>query len=135
MMSKIATLGKIRASKAGGAPMTDAAATRAGMAHATIESFRINIPEAELEDLRLRLDQTRWPDELPGTGWDYGVPLDYVRELAGHWRSGYDWRAEEARLNAFPQYRTTIDGQQFHFLHVRSPEPEALPLLMIHGWP
>lgn len=100
-----------------------------------IELFHIDVPDLELEDLRLRLEQTRWPDELPGTGWDYGVPLDYVRELVDYWRSGYDWRAQEAGLNAFEQGRTSIDGQQLHFLHVRSPETNALPLLMIHGWP
>ena len=82
-----------------------------------------------------RLARTRWPDELPGVGWDYGVPLDYVKELAEHWRTGYDWRAWEARLNEYPQFTTTIDGQNIHFLHVRSPEPDALPLILTHGWP
>ncbi|HKE50011.1 MAG TPA: epoxide hydrolase, partial [Actinomycetes bacterium] len=88
-----------------------------------------------LDDLWERLDRTRWPDELPGAGWDYGVPLGYLKELAGYWRSGYDWRAQEARLNAIAQFITTIDGQNIHFLHVRSPEPDALPLLLTHGWP
>ena len=100
-----------------------------------IEPFRIDLPESELDDLRARLERTRWPDELPGTGWDYGVPQAYLRALAGYWRSGYDWRAEEARLNVHPQYVTRIDGQRLHFLHVRSTEPDALPLLLIHGWP
>jgi epoxide hydrolase len=102
---------------------------------APIESYQIHVPEAELEDLRSRLEHTRWPDQLPATGWDYGVPLEPVVDLVDYWRSGYDWRAHEARLNTFEQHRTMIDGQQFHFLRVRSPEPQALPLLMIHGWP
>jgi len=103
--------------------------------NAPMEPFQIDVSEADLEDLRSRLEHTRWPDELPGTGWDLGVPLEYVVELVDYWRSGYDWRAQEARLNAFEQHRTRIDGQQFHLLHVRSPEAHALPLLMMHGWP
>ena len=91
------------------------------------------MPDSELEDLRSRLENTRWPDELPGTGWDYGVPLDYVHELVDYWRTGYDWRAQEARLNTYEQHLTSIDGQRLHFLHVRSPEPDAFPLLLIHG--
>ena len=100
-----------------------------------IRPFRIDIPQADLDDLQDRLARTRWPDELPGVGWDYGVPLGYVKELAEYWRTGYDWRAWEARLNAYPQFTTTIDGQNIHFLHVRSPEPDALPLILTHGWP
>ena len=101
----------------------------------TIQSFRIEIPEAALDDLRDRLARTRWPSELPGGGWSRGVPPDYLRELAEYWRTGYEWREHEARLNEFPQFTTTIDGANVHFLHVRSPEPEALPLIMTHGWP
>ncbi len=104
-------------------------------ADTAIEPFQIDVPEAELEDLHGRLERTRWPDELPGTGWDYGVPQAYLRELVGYWRTGYDWRAEEARLNAAPQFVTRIDGQRLHFLHVRSPQSGALPLLLLHGWP
>jgi len=100
-----------------------------------IQPFRVDIPQADLADLRTRLARTRWPDQLPEVGWDYGIPLDYVRELAGYWRASYDWRAHERRLNAFPQYTTVIDGQRVHFLHVRSPEPDALPLILTHGWP
>ncbi len=100
-----------------------------------IRPFRIDIPQADLDDLRDRLARTRWPDEVPGVGWSRGVPLDYLQELAAYWRDGYDWRAWEARLNAFPQFTTTIDGQRIHFLHVRSPEPDAAPLLLQHGWP
>ncbi|WP_216216275.1 epoxide hydrolase family protein [Amycolatopsis aidingensis] len=100
-----------------------------------IQPFRIDIPEAELEDLRARLANTRWPDELPGVGWSRGVPVGYLKELAGYWRTRYDWRAQEAALNEYPQFRTTIDGQNLHFLHVRSPEPDATPLVLLHGWP
>ncbi|MEJ3745969.1 epoxide hydrolase family protein [Actinomycetes bacterium KLBMP 9797] len=100
-----------------------------------IEDFRIDIPQDRLDDLRARLANTRWPDELPDVGWTYGVPVSYVRELAEYWRSGYDWRAQEARLNAYPQFLTEIDGQRLHFLHVRSPRADALPLVLSHGWP
>ncbi|GAB2899333.1 epoxide hydrolase family protein [Streptomyces mayteni] len=100
-----------------------------------IEPFRIDVPQADLDDLRDRLARTRWPDELPGTGWSYGVPSSYARELAEYWRTGYDWRKQEAALNAYPQFTTEIDGQHIHFLHVRSPEPDALPLILTHGWP
>jgi pimeloyl-ACP methyl ester carboxylesterase len=100
-----------------------------------IHRFEIDVPQAQLDDLRSRLAATRWPDELPGVGWSYGVPVGYAKELAEHWRTGFDWRAAEARLNAFPQYTTMIDGQNVHFLHVRSPEPGALPLIVTHGWP
>jgi pimeloyl-ACP methyl ester carboxylesterase len=101
----------------------------------TIQSFELEIPEAELDDLRDRLARTRWPDELEGVDWSYGVPLEYVRELVDLWRTGFDWRAHEARLNTYPQFTTTIDGQRVHFLHVRSPDPDALPLICTHGWP
>jgi epoxide hydrolase len=100
-----------------------------------IRPFRIDIPQAELDDLRDRLARTRWPDELPGVGWSRGVPVDYLKELAAYWRDAYDWRKHEAQLNQFPQFTTTIDGANVHFLHVRSPEPDALPLIVTHGWP
>ncbi|MFI5537626.1 epoxide hydrolase family protein [Nocardia sp. NPDC051900] len=100
-----------------------------------ITPFRIEIPQRQLDDLRIRLDATRWPAPLPGDDWDTGVPTAWLRELADHWRTGYDWRAAEAQLNSYPQYTTEIDGQTIHFLHVRSPESDALPLLLTHGWP
>jgi hypothetical protein len=100
-----------------------------------VRPFLIDIPQADLADLRARLARTRWPDQLPEAGWDYGIPVDYVKELAEYWRTGYDWRINEQRLNAFPQFTTTIDGQNIHFLHVRSAEPDALPLIITHGWP
>jgi pimeloyl-ACP methyl ester carboxylesterase len=100
-----------------------------------IRPFRLTVPDADLADLHDRLDRTRWPDQLPGVGWSYGVPADYLRELVRHWRHGYDWRAAEARLNEWPQFTTTIDGANVHFAHIRSPEPDATPLLLTHGWP
>ena len=100
-----------------------------------IQPFTIAIPQAALDDLGERLARTRWPDELPGVGWRYGVPLSYVQRLAEYWRTAYDWRAWEARLNAYPQFTTEIDGQIIHFLHVRSVEPDAFPLILTHGWP
>lgn len=100
-----------------------------------ITPFTIAIPQAELDDLRKRLAATRWPDELDDAGWDYGIPLATTQELAARWQEGYDWRVWEAKLNAFPQFQTTIDSQAIHFLHVRSPEPDALPLILTHGWP
>ena len=100
-----------------------------------IRPFRIEIPEEDLEDLRYRLSRTRWPDELPVVGWSYGVPLAYAKELAAYWRDSYNWRKHEAWMNEFPQFTTTIDGANIHFFHIRSAEPEALPLLLMHGWP
>ena len=103
--------------------------------NADIRPFRIDIPQADLEDLNWRLGATRWPDELPDVGWSYGVPASYLKGLAEYWRTAFDWRKQEEKLNAFPQFTTTIDGQNIHFLHVRSPEPDALPLIITHGWP
>lgn len=100
-----------------------------------IRPFRIDVPDADLEDLKDRLARTRWPDQPSGVGWGYGTPLEYVREMAEYWRTSYDWRKEEARLNEFPQFTTTIDGASVHFLHVRSPELNAMPLILTHGWP
>ena len=100
-----------------------------------VEPFRIAVAHAELDDLHDRLDRTRWPEEVPGGGWDQGVPLAYLRDLCDHWRHRYDWRAHEARLNALAQFTTRIDGTRVHFIHVRSPEPDAVPLVILHGWP
>jgi epoxide hydrolase len=113
---------------------------------AEIRAFRIDIPEQDLDDLRDRLGRTRWTNELPldtsgpqtgpvPPGWEYGVPVSYVKELVEYWKDGYEWRAWEAKLNAYSQFTTTIDGQNFHFLHARSPEPDAIPLILTHGWP
>jgi epoxide hydrolase len=100
-----------------------------------ITPFRIAVPQAAVDDLKGRLANTRWPDEAPGEGWSRGVPTDYLKGLAEYWRTTYDWRAHEAKLNEYPQFTTVIDGQTVHFLHVRSPEPGATPLMLIHGWP
>jgi epoxide hydrolase len=114
---------------------------RVAMATETIREFRIEVPQADLDDLKERLARARWPAALPGTGsasgtgWARGVPVEYLADLAEYWRGGYDWRREEARLNKFPQFTTEIDGQTIHFLHVRSPEPDALPLIVTHGYP
>ena len=105
------------------------------MTDETIRPFRIDIPQHDLDDLRNRLTRTRWPREISGGDWDRGVPVDYLKGLTDYWRDGFDWRAQEARLNGFPQFATEIDGQTIHFLHVRSPESGALPLVMSHGWP
>jgi pimeloyl-ACP methyl ester carboxylesterase len=101
----------------------------------SIQSFRIEIPEADLDYLHGRLASARWPAESPGPGWTRGIPLDELQELAEYWRAGYDWRAGEARLNGYPQFTTEIDGQRVHFLHVRSARPDAKPLLITHGFP
>ena len=100
-----------------------------------IRTFQIDIPQEQLDDLNRRLEATRWPDEDPGAGWAQGIPLGYTQELARYWREDYDWRAQEARLNLLPQFRTEIDGHDLHFIHVRSKEPDALPLILTHGWP
>ena len=101
----------------------------------SIRPFRIDVPQEQLDDLADRLRRTRFPAPLPGDGWDTGVPVAYLRELVDHWLTRYDWRAQEAALNAVPQFTTVVDGQRLHFLHVRSPEPGALPLVLTHGWP
>jgi pimeloyl-ACP methyl ester carboxylesterase len=105
------------------------------IAESSVDASPIRIPESDLEDLRSRLERTRWSDELPGAESDYGVPISYVRRLVEHWLTRYDWRKWEARLNQCGPSETAIDGQHVHFLHVRSREPDAFPLIMTHGWP
>jgi epoxide hydrolase len=100
-----------------------------------IESFQIRVDDSVLDDLRDRLARTRIPDQIEGTGWEYGIPYDYLRELVDHWRDVYDWRAQEARLNELEHFRTRIDDQSIHFVHARSAHADALPLLITHGWP
>ncbi|MFF2549956.1 epoxide hydrolase family protein [Nocardia sp. NPDC058058] len=100
-----------------------------------IRPFRIDIPQAELDYLHDRLTHARWAAGLPGVGWERGIPVAELKELADYWRTEFDWRAQEAALNAFPQFLTEIDGQQIHFLHVRSSRPDATPLLITHGFP
>jgi pimeloyl-ACP methyl ester carboxylesterase len=102
---------------------------------ATIRPFKMHVPDRVLIDLRHRLAETKWPDQLPGTTWEYGADIKKVRELAEYWQNGYDWREQEAKINRFDQFTTEIDGQQIYFIHQRSPRPDAIPLLLIHGWP
>ena len=100
-----------------------------------IEPFRVAVPDDVLDDLRARLARTRLPNQVDGAGWSQGTELGYLRDLLAYWRDEFDWRAQEARLNAFDQFTTDIEGQRIHFVHHRSPEPDALPLLISHGWP
>ncbi len=100
-----------------------------------IEPFTISVPQAEIDDLRRRLDHVRWPEKETVGDWSQGAPLTKVKALCDHWRTQYDWRRLESRLNGLGNFRTTIDGLPIHFLHVRSPRADALPLLMTHGWP
>jgi pimeloyl-ACP methyl ester carboxylesterase len=102
---------------------------------AEIRPFKMHVPDSVLIELRRRLVEANWPDQLPGTTWEYGVDIKKVRELADYWENGYDWRAQEAKLNQFDQFTTEIDGQQIYFIHERSPRPDAIPLMLIHGWP
>jgi pimeloyl-ACP methyl ester carboxylesterase len=102
---------------------------------ATIRPFKMHVPDCVLIDLRRRLAEAKWPDQLPGTTWEYGADIKKVRELADYWQNGYDWRAQEAKINRFDQFTTEIDGQQIYFIHQRSSRPDAIPLMLIHGWP
>ena len=100
-----------------------------------IEDFRAAIPDSALEDVAERLARTRWPEALPDAGWGYGADLETVREYAEYWRTTFDWRAVEARFNAYEQGLAEAEGERIHFLHARSPEPDATPLVITHGWP
>jgi microsomal epoxide hydrolase len=97
--------------------------------------FRLQVPDAAIADLRERLARTRWPDEPPLEPWSTGTSLAYMKELAEYWRSRFDWRAWEAKLNAFPQFTVPLDGIELHFIHVPCRKPDAIPLLLLHGWP
>ena len=85
-----------------------------------IRPFRIDVPDAVLEDLRERLARTRWPDQIPNSAWDYGTDIEYLRDLCAHWQTKFDWRVHEERFNRWPHFLTDIDGQQIHFIHARS---------------
>jgi len=100
-----------------------------------IAPFRIEVPDAVLRDLRERIARTRWPDEISGSGWDYGTNLAYLRELLDYWRDRFDWRAQERKLNDLSQFRADVDGLDLHFVHARGGGPDPMPLLMLHGWP
>ena len=100
-----------------------------------IRPYKVHVDDAVLADLRERLARTRWPDQIEGSGWAYGVDLAYMKQLVEYWRTTFDWRAAERRLNAFDQFTTPIDGIELHFIHQRSKHPNALPLVLTHGWP
>ena len=102
---------------------------------AAIEPFSISATTDQLDDLKRRLNNARWPEKETPDDWTQGIPLAYTKEICSYWANEYDWPAREARLNAFPQFRTEVDGLGIHFVHVQSPEPNALPLIMTHGWP
>jgi epoxide hydrolase len=108
---------------------------RGSTAMSEIKPFRIAVDQAQLDDLSDRLTRTRWAEGIEDAGWERGVPTGYLRELADYWATEYDWRAQEERLNGHPHFTTEIDGQNLHFVHVRSAHPEATPLLLLHGWP
>jgi epoxide hydrolase len=103
--------------------------------HMLPRPYRIEVPDSVLEDLRDRLARTRWPDVMPGTGWECGANLDYVRSLCEYWREEYDWRAEERKLNAYPQFLCEVDGVDIHYWHVNGRGSNPFPLMLIHGWP
>jgi Epoxide hydrolase N terminus len=100
-----------------------------------IEPFDVNVADEDLEDLRQRLARARWPSPAPEPGWEQGTDLAYLRELVRYWLEGFDWRAQERRLNRLDHFLTEIDGQRIHFVHARSRHPDALPLVLSHGWP
>jgi pimeloyl-ACP methyl ester carboxylesterase len=100
-----------------------------------IKPFTVSLRPAVLDDLRERLENTRWPDEVSGAGWDYGTNLGYMRSLIDYWHEEFDWPAQERALNAFPHFRAEIDGWGIHFIHVRGRGPKPMPLVMTHGWP
>lgn len=101
----------------------------------TLEPFKVDIPQAAIDDLHQRLRAIRWPDPELVADWSQGVPLEAVKGLIDHWLNHYDWRQFEARINRFEQFHTQIDGVAVHFIHARSPHPQAMPILLTHGWP
>jgi len=116
-------------------PPPNAAARGASTGSDAIVPFKIQVPEETLRDLKARLARTRFPDEIPATGWDYGTDLAYLKSLVAYWRDRFDWRAQERKLNEFDQYKTTIDGLEIHFIHQKSKVANAFPLAVTHGWP
>jgi len=101
----------------------------------SIQPFQINVPQNVLQDLKERLARTRWPDEVEGAGWDYGTNLDYMKGLVDYWQNKYDWRAQEAELNRFSQFRTEVNGTGIHFIYERGKGPDPIPIILTHGWP
>src|SRR5689334_6557456 len=100
-----------------------------------VKPSKINVPQAALDDLRDRLADTRWTDDIDGSGWDYGTDAAFLKRLVAHWQHSFDWRAQEAKLNQFAQYRAGIDGLGIHFIHERGKGPNPLPIVLTHGWP
>ena len=97
--------------------------------------FKIEIPDSVLDDLKARLERTRWPDELPGVGWEYGSNMDYIKELVEYWKNDFDWRKQEALINSFSHFKAPVDGRDVHFIHEKGKGPNPLPLVITHGWP
>ena len=100
-----------------------------------MQPFKIDVPQPVLDDLQLRLQNTRWPDEIENAGWDYGTNCEYLKQLAAYWQTAYDWRAQEAKLNEFAQFKAAVDGLTIHFIHIEGKGPNSVPLLLVHGWP
>lgn len=100
-----------------------------------VRPFRISVPDAALTDLQRRLASTRFPDQIADSSWEYGTDSAFLRQLVAYWQESFDWRHQEAALNSLPQFKTTIDGLEMHFIHQRSADPSAIPLLVVHGWP
>jgi len=100
-----------------------------------MKPYQVQIDEATLQDLRERLERTRWPDEPEHAGWNYGIPFEYMRQIVEYWRTQFDWRAQERYINSFANYRTDVDGIGIHFIYERGRGPKPLPLLITHGWP
>lgn len=101
----------------------------------TLSPFKIQVPETVLTDLKRRLAATRWPDEMPNSGWDYGTNLEYLKQLVAYWQDTFDWRTQERLLNSFPQFTAEVDGLRLHFIHVKGKGPRPMPLIISHGWP
>jgi epoxide hydrolase len=108
--------------------------TTSQLTETDVSPFRVEIPQDALDDLNRRLAHTRLPVAAPGDSWDHGTPVSYLRDMVARWQQ-FDWRAQEERINSFPQFRTEIDGQNVHFVHVRSTEPDATPLILTHTYP
>jgi pimeloyl-ACP methyl ester carboxylesterase len=100
-----------------------------------LKEFKLNISNEELEDLYQRLSQTRWPDEIEGANWDYGIPLDYMKEIVNYWTDQFDWRSVEKRINTFNHYKVNVEGMDIHFVYEKGKGPNPRPLLLLHGWP
>ena len=100
-----------------------------------VQPYKVHVPDSVLQDLKDRLARTRWPDEIPGSGWDYGSNLDYIKELVEYWRTEFDWRAQEERINRFSHFTTDVEGLNIHFIHERGKGPDPIPLIITHGWP